>query len=881
MTEETPDPERRPGPPGDAAGPTEIEELITQARATARAAGLLGQTADDTTQPWHASPKVSFVFELSGLQSPVQVAEIEAALRQLPGVMVEIVYPSATAWITAPGDCDRQLLAEVFARFGVSAELSDASQRRRALAGSRHQARLSRQRAAGRRRVGYGQGWVKRRRQSQQREIEQARRAGRLSAGPPRGHGQSPVGEVLYTARDLMNPQRLVLSAIVALPVLLLSLVPAWQFPWWQWVILALATPVVLWGAWPFHRALLGGIRRGLSALDGASSVAILSAYLWSVLMLVFTEAGHRGWHSQPQWFAFGHSPDATGELFLDVACGMTVLLLAGRALSRRTRTGLLEEMATRQPDPASPVQVFARHRGAWGGATAVTLPLSEVNVDDDILVPAGSVIPVDGQVVGGAALVAPGLVAASRNPGRVRVGSAVSAGARVLEGELKVRVIRTGHRTRYALIRRWVERAIRRQNHQAWLSTRSASLLIPAALIIAAVDFGMWWLITGNLNAAFATALAVLAGTAPVALALSTALTLRHGVEAVARRGILLRDEHTVANLTAIDTVIFNRSGTLAAPDLRVATVTAEHGEDPELVLRVAAALAVESDHPVSRALVHAARKSRDSGEAGELVPHWVQVHHGALGPEGEFTGMITLPRYDSAGEVQERQLPAVLWRPRTMESLRGRLAAAVVSGGTPLVVRWSGRDRGVITLHDTVREDAEEAVEQLAGMGVDTMMLSRDTYPVARSFADRIGIGSVLAGIAPGRKPSVVRAVHTRGARVAMVGDNSVTECLRVADVGILAGSSATLEQLSRGDDSAVDVVLLRDDVTAIPQLLGLTRRITRVINHNLVFSWAYHVAVAAAAISGVLHPMAATVLMLGASILIEARSNQARHF
>ncbi|QGU06356.1 putative copper-exporting P-type ATPase V [Corynebacterium occultum] len=847
-------------------GDDSLDDALRRAHDAAKAAGVESDGPVDPEDHDSAEgPKVSFSFELAGLDDAPQIRGLEDRLNAVRGIQARIIYEPATAWVTAPAGYDPRVLEEFFASQGVSAHLSDVSLRRRAAAQLKSPS----------------SGTTRRTRSRVDRKLlDRAKLAGRLGVAVAKEDKDEENAEVLFTARSLLTRSRLLVSLLFSLPVLLLSYVPAWQFPYWQWAALVCATPVVLWGAWPFHRAMLGGIRRGMSALDGASSVAILAAYLWSIMMLVFTAAGSPGWQSQPRWFAFRHAPLDAGELFLDVACGVTVLLLVGRALSKRSRAGLLEEISAHQPPLESEYEVFERHRGR-GAASAVKLPVTELNEGDDVVVPAGRVIPVDGRVIGGTALVGPGLIAKEREPRQVKVSSAVHAGSAVLEGQLKIRVLRTGHRTQLALIRRWIDRATRRHHHSTYLSTRTASGLIPLAITVAVLNFGMWWLISGNLNAAFATSLSVLAGVAPVALALSTALAVRHGIEALARHGILLRDENVLRQLSSIDTVIFNRVGTLSEGKMSVETVVAERGENPELVLRVAGALAMESDHPVSRALVHAAREARDSGAGGDEIPHWIEVTHAGIGEDGQFTGLVTLPLKDAEGEISSRQVEATLWRPNNMSELRGRLAAAAVAGGTPLVVRWKGRDRGVITLHDSVKPDAASAVDDLEMMGVSTMMLSRDTYPVARRFADRIGISAVLAGIAPSRKPRTVRAVHTRGAKVAMVGDNSVTECLRVADVGVLVASDGTLEQLRQDDDSAVEVVVLREDVSAVPQLLRLARRIIRVIDRNITFSWAYNATVMVAAIAGVLHPMAATVLMLGASVLIETRSNQARRF
>lgn len=859
-------------------GVEQVSAAITDARLAARAAGFPDSAPDDeeTAEELAARPKVSYAFELTGHLSAPDLAEIEAALEAVPGVRARIVYPTATAWITAPDTVEPDALAGIIAGFGLRAVLTDSSLRRRVLHPLAGETTRPERRRAFRRR---GVPWKFRRHlEDEARALERARRAGFLDAAdrardaaPPT---QAEPRDVLFTARTLLTPRRLVVTALLSVPVLLLSYAPAWQFDGWQWLTLALAAPVVTWGAWPFHRAMVGGVRRGLTALDAASSVAIISAVLWSLVMLLFTPAGELDWKSSPRWFAFDHDRISQGELFLDVACGMTVLLLAGRLLTMRNRASLLDEMAAHRPPPTHPVLVTHRDR-VTGRSRSERIPLQEVNVGDDILVEAGEVIPVDGRVVGGASRVAPGLIETSRagtDAAEVKVNSFVYAGTRNLDGRLKVRVVRTGHRTRMAAIHRWVTEATRQLNRSTLLSTRTAAVLIPVALGLAALDFLLWGMIGGNFNAAFATALAVLACVAPVAIALSPALAIRHGIEAAARHGILVRDGATIRRLEMVDTVIFNRVGTLVEPTMTVETVTAARGENTDLVLRVAGALALESNHPASRALVRAAREARDTGAGGEAVPHWINVTHSEVTPDGDFRGLIELSHTDSDGTVHNRQVEALLWRPSNMSTLQGRLATAAVSGGTPLVVRWNGRDRGVITLHDPVKHDAEDAVEALEGMGVETMMLSRDIYPVARRFADRLGISRVLAGIVPRRKALTVRAVHTRGASVAMVGDASVVDTLRVADVGILMGGT---------EERDADVVILRDDVATIPQLISLSRRICRIIDRNIVFAWTYNGLAVLASVAGVLHPMAATVLMLGSSLFIEARSNSARMF
>lgn len=864
-----PEQPERSEPTGD------LGTAIAEAREAARAVGISDFDTPSTGIAGEDNPedarKHAFTFDLEGLDDAPGISAIEEALEGIPGVRARIVFGDRRAWVTAPEAVGPDRLAEVMADFGVVARLTEGSLRRRldhphSGLGSPHRRRRLRT--------------LRGRRQEEERAriIERQKRAGWLRSESIRHLIQDPESrDVLFTARDLVTVPRLVVSTILAVPTIILHYIVAFQFPGWQWVCLALALPVVVWGAWPFHRAMLGGLRRGLSALDAASSVAILIAWLWSAAMLIFTPAGDIGWLSNPKMFAFDQQLLMEGEIYLDVACGMTVVLLAGRLMTRRTRLSLMDDLAHARPDPQECYTVVHRNRGA-GRQEPEVIPLQEVNVGDDLLVPAGHIIPVDGRVVGGSSTVEAGLIEGRGVPRRVKVNDHVYAGSTAVDGQLKVRVVRTGHLTRSSVIHRWVRGATRRQNRMAWVSTSTAGWLIPASLIIAATDFSLWYLISGNINAAFTTALAILASVAPVALALSTSLALRHGIEAAARHGMLLRDGNTMRQLAQVDTVIFNRVGTLVEQEMSVETVTADHGENPDLVLRVAGALSMESGHPASQAIVHAARQSRDHGEGGEEIPHWIEVSHVDITADGTFTGMVTLP---AAHGESERQVEASLWRPRTMADLTGRLAAAAASGGTPIIVRWRGKDRGVITLNDTVKEDAEEAVEDLTDLGLETIMLSRDTYPVARRFADRIGAASVLAGIAPGRKAMAVRAVHARGDCVAMVGDSSVRECLHVADVGICVVGGQPLADLIRSDRRGLDVVVLRSDVSAIPQILSLARRTSRLIDQNIWFAWIYNVAAMLAAISGLLHPMAATALMICSSLLIEWRSRRARVF
>lgn len=849
----------------------QMDSAIEEAKRAAVEAGIDG-AGDSEESPQlrlarrQSSAHTAFALELEGLESALHVADIEEALLQRDGIRASVVYESATAWITAPDDVSPDDVIDVFASFGVKARLTNASLRRRAerlhqptRRASTRTNKLARSK----------------RREAEERAELAARRAGRLRDVQVVIDQDEHSTEVLFTAKELLTRRRLVLSILFSLPIFVLCYIPELQFPNWQWLCLVSATPVVTYGAWPFHRATAAGLRRGMSALDAASSAAVLGAYLWSVVLLVFTPAGNSDWQFQPQWLALNYNRVAQGELFLDVACGVTVFMLLGSLFTRRARPDLMDEYQANLRGELETVTVV-RKDAATSKSVHVEIPLQEIRVGDDIIVPGGSTIPVDGRVIGGAAEIKPGMFSDYRGGTEtVKVNSTVHAGGFLLSGPLKIRVQKTGSQTRIAAIHRWVKEASYYQNRSAQLATRTASLLVPWALGLAIIDFALWWLIAQNINAAVASALAILAGVAPVALALSTNVAMKLGIEQTARHGALVRNAEVIRELDEVDACVFNRVGTLTKKEMFVETISVAEGENPELVLRVAGALAMESVHPASKALVRAAREARDAGAGGDEVPHWIEVSHPEVLDDGTLTGGIEIPMKNSDGEVEMRQVEASLVRPLDLTGLSSRLSNKAVSGGIPIVVSWKGQARGVITLRQDNKDDAVDAINALEEMDIETIMITRDMYPVARRFADNLGMSRVLAGIALKKKVLAVRSVHTQGSQVAMVGDLGVRECLNVADVGILMQDEVSL------DAPEADVVLLRDDVSVVPELMDLARRISALVDRNILLAWAYNAVVITAAMAGILHPMAATVFTIIFTLAIEARSNKVRRF
>lgn len=869
----------------------ELSSAIKEAKTAAEKAGvqatgrvlgsrLTEMAGESDPDELLSAGKSSFAFDLVGMENAYQAGELESYFDDLPGVDIRIVFPTHRAWVTASSNIDPNAIIAVFEEHGIDASLTESSLRRRLAWADVENGRLRRARRR-QQRKNRALNISHKLREKLIREdeaLESARRTGFLdrqeNSRLERGNSTT---DVLFTARELITLSRFLVSFLFAMPVLLISYYQQFQFDNWQWVLAGLSAPVVFYGAWPFHRATIGGARRRLPALDSASSIAILLAWVWSIIMILFTEAGDPSFRSNPDWISLAFIRQHDKLLFFDVACGVTVILLFGRLVSRKARINYLTVLENFRPQPTSLVTVSMKNRKS-GNVVTQDVQIQKLNVGDDVIVEPGEIIPVDGVVVGGSSEISADALGLS--PYTAKVSSKVYAGCINETRQIKVRVHHVGHRTWLSAVYRWIEQASVHQNKSDAIATRTASFLVPIALLVAAADFALWALVTNNWGQAFASALAVLACTAPVALALSASVALRAAIESAARRGVLIDDAESLRAIEEIDAIIFNRVGSLSEGEMVVESVTAAPGENAELVTRIAGALALESDHPLSRALVRAAREARDKA-TDDSIPSWLETSHFGFDEYGNYRATVEIPMKDSDGESVMRSVEAMLWRPRNLSQLTGRLAAAAVSGGTPIVVSWKGKDRGVITLHDHLKDDATSTVDELENLGLETMMLSRDTYPVARRYGDTVGVSNVLAGIEPGTKAQTVRSVRSHGTNVAMVGDKSVSECFKVANLGILLDAMHDFDGQVILDRPVSDIVLLDSKTAPIPWLFKLGRKVSNVIRSNLIFAWAYNAVTIILAILGLLHPMMATILMLAASVVIDVRSRMVSTF
>jgi Cu+-exporting ATPase len=627
-------------------------------------------------------------------------------------------------------------------------------------------------------------------------------------------------------AADSELRTRLVVSAVLAVPVVVLSMVMAWQFPGWQWLVLGLTTPIVAWGGFPFHRAAVRSARHGASTMDTLVSIGTLAAFLWSAASVV-----RDGTH-------------AHGHLYFEVAAAVTVFLLAGRyaeARAKRSAGSALRALLSLGAKDAVVLRDGIEER----------IPAGELRVGDVFVVRPGERIPTDGVVVDGASALDTSAMTGESVPADVRSGDGVLGGAVNTYGRLQIRATQVGADTQLARMGRMVTEAQNGKASIQRLADRVSAVFVPAVLVVAALTVAGWLLTGAPVSAAFTAAVAVLIIACPCALGLATPTAILVGTGRGAQLGILIKDPQVLETVTGIDTVVLDKTGTVTTGVMSVASIEATSSE-AELLAR-AAAVEAASEHPVAAAIVAAAR------ERGFAIPEVTDfVNEPGVGVSGVVDGVrVTVSREGSIRGVDLLAPPPV---------------------GTGVEVAWDGRVRGVIRLSDTVKPSSAAAIAELIGMGITPVLLTGDTAAVARQVADEVGIArtDVIAGVLPSEKADVIKRLQAEGKRVAMVGDGvNDSVALATADIGMAMGT---------GTDAAIeagDVTLVRGDLRTVPTALRLSARTLRTIRVNLFWAFAYNVAAIPLAALGLLNPMIAGAAMACSSVLVVANSLRLRRF
>jgi Cu+-exporting ATPase len=642
---------------------------------------------------------------------------------------------------------------------------------------------------------------------------------------------------------------RMLICALLALPVVATAMVPALQFDYWQWGSLALTTAVVAWGALPFHRTALANLRHATASMDTLVSVGTLAAYGWSLYALLLGGAGEPG-HRH----TFGVSLSSTGSgahLYLEVAAGVTAFVLAGRyaeARARRRSGAALDALLELAATEASVVR----------DGQEVRLPADRVVVGDRFVVRPGEKIPTDGIVVEGASAVDASMLTGEPVPVEVAEGDAVVGGCVNVGGRLVVRATRVGAATRLAQIAALVEQAQSGKAAVQRLADRVSAVFVPAVLLLAAGAFGFWLGVGTDVGTAFLAATAVLVVACPCALGLATPTALLVGTGRGAQLGILIKGPEVLESTRDVDTVVLDKTGTVTTGEMSVVAVVPAAGEDVGEVLAVAGALEAASTHPIARAIATYAGPTPAVDEFGALD---------GLGVRGTVDGRDAL-----VGR------PLLLARAGIVlpDDLHTTLDEIGRRGGTGVVVAWSGRARAVVELADTVRPTSAAAVARLRALGLDPILLTGDGPGAARAVAERVGITEVVVEALPEDKVELVRRLQREGRVVAVVGDGvNDAPALAQADLGIAMGS---------GTDAAIhasDLTLVRADLDAAVDAIRLARRTLGVIKMNLFWAFAYNVLALPLAITGLLNPMIAGATMALSSLFVVSNSLRLRRF
>jgi P-type Cu+ transporter len=680
------------------------------------------------------------------------------------------------------------------------------------------------------------------------RTVEQAGYAAALPT--PVGAGEAPDDA---PERDPLR-DRLVISTVLSVPVVAMAMVSAWQFDYWQWLSLTLAAPVVVWGAWPFHRAAWTNLRHGATTMDTLVSVGVLAALGWSVYALFWGTAGMTGMR-HPFELTVDRG-DGSANIYLEAAAGVTTFLLAGRWLESRAKRQSGAALRALMELGAKDVAVL--RDDASGERVEIRVPIEQLAVGDHFVVRPGEAVATDGEVVEGSSAVDRSMLTGESvpvevGPGDEVVGATVNAG-----GRLVVRATRIGSDTQLAQMARLVEDAQNGKAQVQRLADRISGIFVPIVIGLSVATLGFWLGSGAGASAAFTAAVAVLIIACPCALGLATPTALMVGTGRGAQLGILIKGPEVLESTRRVDTVVLDKTGTVTSGEMTVHDVVAAEGEDAAEVLRLAGSLEDASEHPIARAV---------AGAAGDLLPVEGFTNRAGLGVEGVVDGHAVVVGRPSLLADWSQHLP---------DHLDRAVRDAQASGRTPVAVGWDGRARGVVVVGDTIKETSAEAVRMLRDLGLTPYLLTGDNHEAARAVADRVGIEHVIADVLPADKVDVVKRLQDEGRVVAMVGDGvNDAAALAQADLGLAMGT---------GTDVAIeasDLTLVRGDLRVAADAIRLARRTLATIKGNLFWAFAYNVAAIPVAAAGLLNPMLAGAAMAFSSVFVVTNSLRLRGF
>lgn len=658
---------------------------------------------------------------------------------------------------------------------------------------------------------------------------------------PEQRETEPPVDRAL-TARAFV-------SLALAAPVLLVSMIPAWQFDGFQWVAGLLTTPIVTWGAWPFHRAALRNARHGATTMDTLVSLGVSVAYLWSVYALFFTMAGMVG--MRMEFALFGYSPHS---LYFESAAVVTAFVLLGRLLEARSKRSARQSMTALLNTAAKDAVLVIDGR-------EVSVPAGAIQTGDLFVVLPGGIVPTDGRVVDGRSAIDASAVTGESIPVPVGVGSRLIGGTVNAGGRLVVEATAVGAATELARLTRMVEDAQAGKAPVQKLVDRISAVFVPLVILLAVVGGVAWFFATGDVTHAVSIAVATLVVACPCALGLATPMALLVGTGRGARSGIVIRGTDVLESTRRVTTVIVDKTGTLTSGQPSVVDVTGD-GISSDTVLSDAARLEMGTDHPLARAVVAEATARDIMGE----IAHGVTVE-----PGRGVTGTLGSTRV-RAGSLD--------WFVEAGANIPAHLAATAAEWATMgrSVIALAHEDRvvGLVAVSDVVKPSAIDAVRALTSMGIRTVMASGDAPEVAALVARDTGIDEFHGAMTPADKRELVARLQSDGHVVAMVGDGiNDAAALAQADLGIAMG---------HGTDVAIetsDIVLVSRDFRRVPDAIRLSRATLGTIRGNLVWAFGYNVLAVPIALAGIMGPAVAGLAMAFSSAFVVLNSARLASF
>ena len=859
---------------------------------------------DHTTAP--AAPGVPTEIDLAveGMTCASCVARVEKRLNQLPGVEATVNLPLESAHVVASADIDDDALVAAVKKAGYDARVTG---RRAPKASAPDMA--PRSPAHDHTAMVEHTGHSAPTEHTGMTHDDHAAMGHSSSEMALSGHSMGE-GHTMVEGEDTSAPtpdrgtdlrRRLVVAGSLAVPVVALSMIPALQFDGWQWVVAALAMPVVTWSAWPFHRAAFRAGRHGASTMDTLVSVGVIAATAWSLWALLFGGAGEIGMTMSPALFPGAeHAADAGPELYFEVAAVVTTFLLAGRYSEHRSRRRAGDALRSLLALGAKDATLVVTENGR---RTQKRVPIDSLTVGDLFAVKPGEKVATDGVVVEGSSAIDASLLTGEPVPVDVGPGDPVTGATVNTSGHLVVRATRVGEETTLAQIGRLVSAAQTGKAPVQRLADRISAVFVPIVFVIAFATFAAWMVWGPSAQAAFTAAVAVLIIACPCALGLATPTALLVGTGRGAQLGVLIKGPEILESTRRVDTIVLDKTGTVTQGRMAVESVTG----DPD-TLRLAGAVEALSEHPIAQAIAAAAHDAQPSDarpdDARTLLPmadqpEDAEATHGADGvrigsdqvlefssaPGGGVSGVVrtahsglglsTRVLVGRPGWLAEQGVPFSADDAEVAE-LVAAFDAAEASGATAVVAAWNGAARGVIALRDPVKETSAQAIAELTELGLRPMLLTGDNLGAARVAARSVGIpeDDVIAQVLPHEKAQIVQKLRAEGRVVAMVGDG-------VNDAAALAGADLGLA-MGTGTDVAIeasDITLVRGDLRSAATAIRLSRRTLAVIKQNLFWAFAYNVAAIPLAAAGLLNPMIAGAAMAASSVIVVGNSLRLR--